>query len=418
MTTPRPPALAPSRADEDDDLEELPPLDGDGSEDPQAAADADAEDLDEPRDAASLDDATGEDDPVDADEIDLDEGIEGGWVDEAPDAPGLDLGGPDIVELGGEDVGLGDEDPEPAAAPEDDDLVLGDAPEYGGLDTGDEGPSNADEELRDEDLPALDADADEREVDDASLVDPGFGADEPTLPWAAEPWERVGAPVPVSSAIAIACAGRGAVVVGRAEDGLELLRVDLEGAYQALPAGGLDVASVVALARDGERVVAEVASGAAYASVDLGATFSETEARASAATLAALSDGEPPPREVRQPVSMATRGPHAACAGRASTVWRRLASGVWQSIGCGGDPTALAFLDDAGTLLVASYLTADDTTTLVRVDVAGRADMVARVGASRADADSDGRTRAMALDAARGVVWLAGGFGVAAFAMR
>jgi hypothetical protein len=40
------------------------------------------------------------------------------------------------------------------------------------------------------------------------------------------------------------------------------------------------------------------------------------------------------------------------------------------------------------------------------------------VGATRDDADADGRAVAMACDDPRGVVWVAGGFGVAAFAIR
>jgi hypothetical protein len=83
-----------------------------------------------------------------------------------------------------------------------------------------------------------------------------------------------------------------------------------------------------------------------------------------------------------------------------------------------GRVTALVLLDDAGRLLAATYSEADDTTALVHVDVAGVASVVARVGATRADPDSDGQVLSMAHDEARGVVWLAGGFGVAAFAVR
>jgi hypothetical protein len=80
--------------------------------------------------------------------------------------------------------------------------------------------------------------------------------------------------------------------------------------------------------------------------------------------------------------------------------------------------TALAFVDDAGTLAVASYSDADDTTALVRLDAAGRAAVVARIGPARAEGEADGRVLAMDYDEARGVVWVAGGFGVAAFAVR
>jgi len=80
--------------------------------------------------------------------------------------------------------------------------------------------------------------------------------------------------------------------------------------------------------------------------------------------------------------------------------------------------TALVFLDDAGRVLAATYSDTDDTTALVDLDVAGGASIVARLGATRADPDSDGQVLSMAHDEARGVVWLAGGFGVAVFAVR
>lgn len=70
-----------------------------------------------------------------------------------------------------------------------------------------------------------------------------------------------------------------------------------------------------------------------------------------------------------------------------------------------------------GTLLAATYSDPDDTTALVLVDEQGRASVVARIGANRSDPESDGRVLAMAHDAAHEVVWLAGGFGVAAFAV-
>jgi hypothetical protein len=79
--------------------------------------------------------------------------------------------------------------------------------------------------------------------------------------------------------------------------------------------------------------------------------------------------------------------------------------------------TALAFVDDQGTLLAATYSAGDDTTALVRVDRAGGASVVARIGPASGDADADGRVVAMAVDEPHGVVWVAGGFGVAAFAL-
>ena len=75
-------------------------------------------------------------------------------------------------------------------------------------------------------------------------------------------------------------------------------------------------------------------------------------------------------------------------------------------------------MDDVGTLIAAMYSEADDTTGLVRLDGNGFSSVVGRLGAARDDAEADGRTVAMAWDEPRGVVWVAGGFGVAAFAAK
>jgi hypothetical protein len=100
-------------------------------------------------------------------------------------------------------------------------------------------------------------------------------------------------------------------------------------------------------------------------------------------------------------------------------VYRRNARGSWQRFGWEGAVTALTFVDDDGTLLAATYSSEDEATALVRVDAAGRPEVVALVGlvgASLEDPDCDGRALALACDDAHGVVWLAGGFGIAAFA--
>ncbi|MGD0528303.1 MAG: hypothetical protein ABSE49_24420, partial [Polyangiaceae bacterium] len=236
----------------EDDLDELPPLDGDSGDRPEGGetgvepGELVGEDGD-----ASLDDATGEDDPVDADDLEVDD-AEGGWLDEPADAPDLDLGDVGVVEMsdqapateGAEEPGVGDED-----------FGFGSAPERGGLDGGDEGPVGADEELREADLPELDAD-EEGDLDDAALVDAGFAADEPVgLPWAAEPWSHVGALVALASATAVACAGRGALAAGREEGrDAELVRIDLEGTAQGFATTGLDAADVKGLAVEGDVV--------------------------------------------------------------------------------------------------------------------------------------------------------------------
>jgi hypothetical protein len=465
---------------DEDDLDELPPLDGDGHEEPDAAPDADDLEADDSGEA-SLDDSTGEDEPPDPSEVDLDEN-EPGWLDEPAETPDLDLGDVAIVDFG-EGVAPTDEAEEPGVGEED--FGLGGAPEHGELDAGDEGPVGGDEELREADLPRLDAD-EEGELDDAALVEPGFAADEPVgLPWAAEPWPRVGAPVALASATAVACAGRGAIVAGRTEGGAsELVRVDLEGTSQGLPTVGLDAAEVNALAADGDRVVAIAAEGRVLVSVDGGARFepvldgvvamqvalaSKTLwLRTRSGGLLAWRDGAPQvercgvpgsveamtrdvssgivglvgddaghlsalvrvsasgavAREVLDapdaaaPAVVAARGPHVAYASRSGGVARRLRGGTWETHAWDGRITGLAFVDDAGTLVAAAYSEADDTTALVRLDVEGRATVVARIGPSGTDGEVDASPSALAHDDARGVVWVAGAFGVAAFAVR
>ncbi|HEX3343909.1 MAG TPA: hypothetical protein VHS09_05015, partial [Polyangiaceae bacterium] len=128
---------------------------------------------------------------------------------------------------------------------------------------------------------------------------------------------------------------------------------------------------------------------------------------------------------------LAVRGAHVAYASRRGGVVRRGAGGAWTVHAWEGSVTALAFVDDAGTLVAATYSAADDTTALVCLEAAGRAHVVARIGPARVPAgadvaaddgegplDADARVAALAHDDARGVVWIAGGFGVAAFAVR
>jgi hypothetical protein len=491
---------------EADELDELPPLDGDARDVPEAEPEgAPGELLDDGEGDASLDDTTGEDDPADTDELELDE-KEGGWLEEPADAPDLDLGNVAIVDFGDEGTATDDVD-EPGVG--DEDFGFGNTPERGGLDGGDEGPLGADEELRETDLPELDAD-EEGDLEDAALVDAGFAADEPVgLPWAAEPWSRVGAPVDLVAATAVACAARGALVAGRPEGGAaELVRVDLEGTSQGVATQGIDTGSIGALAVEGDVVAARLEGGRLVISADGGAHFvpvvegigaedialigaalwvrtragglvvirvggTQVERCAVPGALAAMAcdlgagivalvaddagrvsglvrargtDGGSLEREAvdapdahRLPVVLAVRGPHVAYAAPRGGVIRRGPDGAWVPHAWEGRITALAFIDDAGTLVAATYSEADDTTALVRLDAAAdergpRATVVARIGptstpglAGTAGAggpeavrgpELDGRVLALAHDDARGVVWVAGGFGVAAFAVR
>jgi hypothetical protein len=177
---------------EADDLD-LPPLDGtiggaDVDEENEGISHPD-DDLDD--DGAkdhgdAFDDATGEDDALE--EIAV-EGAEGGWLVDSDDAKALDVGVFDIS-LSDEGRLLDDDEPEVKHGIDEE---LGTHEEAVHTDGGEEGPLAEDEELREEDLPALDADED-GDVDDASLYEGtsiGLDLDE-ELRWDDRAWARVG----------------------------------------------------------------------------------------------------------------------------------------------------------------------------------------------------------------------------------
>jgi hypothetical protein len=481
---------------EDDELDELPPIDGDGGED--AETPRDVEGIDDPgadeKGDASLDDSTGEDDPLDAHAL---EGLDGdetesGWLDEAADSPDLDLGDASLLETGDEADSL--EDAEEPLAP-DEDFGIAEEGERTGLDFAEEGPVDADEELRDEDLPALDADDapdEEGRPEDDGLLDERVIAEEPLgLPWAAQPWTQVGPPLGLSSVglpggiTAMACAARGVLVTGRAATGAhEVIRVDLEGGRQVLTAEGLRGLRVAALAAEGDAIAAVVDGGRLLLSSDGGERFDVVpvpegvaaadvalasgvlwvrtrtgsllsalpgklperrvvpgtvvslsadsaggvvalaidEAGRPATLVRGLASGTAACEAVQAPAgrpgsSLAARGLHVAYVLARGGIVALSGGGAWNRLSLESRVSALAVADDRGTLVVATYAESDDATGLVRLDEAG-ASLVGRLGPARDDAEADGRTLALAIDDPRGVVWVAGGFGVAAFAIR
>lgn len=169
--------------DTDDDLD-LPALDGDTDEPEEHAAEA--EDLDVREDDAG--DAF--DDAAAGDAVDhgmaLGEGPEGGLLVDADDAgAGLDVGTFD-VSIGEEGGDLLEDRVDERGS--DDDLAFGE--ESVVADGGEEGPLAEDEELREEDLPALDAD-DDGDVADDELFDRAMLAGEDELRWDDRAWSRV-----------------------------------------------------------------------------------------------------------------------------------------------------------------------------------------------------------------------------------
>lgn len=418
------------------------------------------------------------------------------------DSADLDVGDTELLDTGEEGVSIEDEDPLDRRAP-DEDFGAGEEGTPLSLDFAEEGPLDPDEELRDEDLPAMDADAeveDEGKAEEDPLLDERVAGDEPLgLPWAASPWPRVGAPLGLGALglpggiSAITCAGRGALVAGKSGSASELLRVDLEGGRQALAARGLPRGRLVSLSADDSWVAAVSESGRLVLSQDEGASFEPVAVpegvavadvvfaagilwvRTRTGSLLAARPGRVLERRVVPGLVVAMMGdgprgivalaadetgrlgtrvrgtdeltctPVQALPGRAVTLGTALSSsllgargdhvayatstarggavlrqhgGPWQRFAWEGRVTAIAFLDDAGSLFAAVYSETDDTTGLVHVDPAGKASIVARLGAARDDADSDGRAAAVTFDDPRGVVWVAGGFGLAVFATR
>lgn len=177
---------APEKNTPNDEIDlDLPALDG---EDDHAATDDDGShhhdgmDLGEEGGKNALDDATGEDGPLDELEV---EGTEAGWLVDAENAGTLDVG-PFDVALEPEGKVLVDDEADPSGSP--DDLISAGDETYV-ADSGEEGPTDDDEELREEDLPALDADED-GDVPDEDLFDRGLLGTDEDLRWDDRAWAR------------------------------------------------------------------------------------------------------------------------------------------------------------------------------------------------------------------------------------
>jgi len=478
--------LAQRKPPRDEELEELPPLDGGTDDDAEAPApDLDEEEL--PADSGDpFDDRTG--DPTQGDgsaELDL-SGKEAGWLEGSDEAQGLDIGDDDLVS---EEANLLHDNEEPGTG--DEDYGIGGDEEKSDADGGEEGPGDADEELREEDLPRLDAD-EGGSPDDEDFVEEGFGEDEAALgvPWAAERWDRVGAPLEAGPVRAVACVTGGALV-----GGLGLFRVDLEGGVDKLSAKGLDRgdvsrvsalgSAVVVTNEEGEPWVSEdrgasfrpvvawralvrpdeaaagievviahangevwgrTAQGTLLFSADLGASFEVVDlggfvaavAVDAAGQLAALVrtlrgselargprkalvhtslTGALLPDELAGKVQIALRGADVALAPEGRTLSLSLDGGVtWSRVQGTSSATALAWSKEEGCLLVGLFDERNERAYLAHVSPRGEPRLVAEMTA--APPDVEGGIQALAFDEARGVVWIAGGFGVTALAPK
>ena len=246
---------------EEDELDELPPIDGevgDAGDDDLAGADEDLDDEPGGDGPDALDDSTGEGDPVDSDDIDADES-ESGWLEDAGEAEGLDVGSPDtfgseedspsLLE-GAEEADTGEED-----------LTLGGGEEASFVgDAGEEGFEDESEDLSEAELPRLDSDEEDAELDDAELQDhlPDDGmVEEDRPPWEDRAWERVEGGPQVAAVDAIAVIADGILVGGQG-----LARVTRAGEVTALEGLGLrGGAARIVLAEEGWILVSTPRAG-------------------------------------------------------------------------------------------------------------------------------------------------------------
>jgi hypothetical protein len=475
-----PAVIAPARKQlVDEDVPELPPLDGDNDEVEDPAPDLEdaelPEDTDDPFDDRAGDPAQGDGSA----ELEPTE-KEGGWLEDADDAEGLDIGDAELLTEQKDLLCDNDE----SSVEDDEDFADDDGSTD--IDGGEEGPGDDDEELREEDLPRLDAD-EGGAPDDEDFIDEDFGEDEAALgvPWHSERWERVGAPLPVGPVRAIACVARG-VLAG----GAGLCHLDLEGGIERLPAKGLDggdvtgvwasASAIVVTTEDGGLFVSrdqggsfvrsgawrelvrpdeaaagiEVVLGAGELWVrtalgtllwsdDLGATFDTADlggfvgavgvddagnvaavvrtlrggelARGRRASLVhtALSEGLFSTGFAGR-IRLAARGLDVALAPEAQAVNVSLDGGVSWTRAPGTDTaTALAWSKGEGHLVVGLHDEQQERTFVACVSSRGESRLVAEI--TGAPPDAEGGILTLACDEAHGVVWVGGGFGVAAF---
>jgi hypothetical protein len=116
------------------------------------------------------------------------------------------------------------------------------------------------------------------------------------------------------------------------------------------------------------------------------------------------------------PATLVARGTTLAIAIEGEGILRSLAGGPWSRLVGTEAATSMALLDASGTLIVAeSGGDGDPQSSLLRVGADGEGKVVA-VWEERAEGETG--VTAIAVDEAHEVVWVGGGFGVAAFQPR
>ena len=432
----------PKRPEEpDDELGELPPLDGEGDDEAHGTNVDEVDEVDDGDDEGAtdlLDDSTGDGDPAD-EEVDA-AGTEGGWLDDATDADELDVGAHDLDDQ--ERTNLLEDADEPGVGDEDFGLDPLGASMAG--DAGEEGPEGADDDLREEDLPRLDAD-DDGELEDEVFVDAWpLATDDERPPWDDRAWERVaGVPSIGLARSVVPLGGPAAALVG----GARVLRVDATGATPAEAVGGesihgsaiagvarLSAGPLVELAAHGAHIWARTQGGALLESADRGAAWAALAADGVDA-VTATPDGElvavrggavvrgpslaawgpplpllPAHREGSSPIVRA-RGAHVVVAALGAGAFRS-DGGPWERLEGTGSVTAVTLLGDDGTTLVALHAAAEDRSWIARAGADGVARIVVEIG-GEVDEGDDPRVLDLAWSDASRVAWAVGPFGVA-----
>lgn len=256
-----------------EELDPLPPLDGDETE----AEVAPAEELADDGEQNLLDDATAEDDPIEDEDFGADESPAVGDDAEGPDGE-LD----EVPAPGDTGSFIDGDDPAPPAPHDDEDLDDDQPPLL--ADGGEEGLDEEGEELRAEDLPPLDADEHEEQADEGFFerIDAQDGGT-----WDEQPWELAFAHTPLDRVAGLAVVDGGAFVfAGR------LTFLSDRGRLREPGAKGL-VGNVARLSSGDGTVDAVMTDGRVLRSSDGGETFLAHDAAVgeAAGTDVPLSDG-------------------------------------------------------------------------------------------------------------------------------
>jgi hypothetical protein len=454
------------RPDDDEDLGELPPMDGAVDEGEVPAPEEEEELAELPADEGEdpFDDTTAEK-PADLEDVpEIDASDPTGLLEDAADAEDLDVGAHELDD--DERAGLLDDADEPGVG--DEDFGLDQAAEALVMDAGEEGFDADDDELREEDLPRLDADED-GELDDDALTDEWPAAqDEERPPWDDRAWERAldvprtglaRSVVPlgpeegalVAGAALVVLSGRGATpvemkgihggaIVGVARFGADfVVATERGGVFVGRSGDFREVGRVEGtpadVVCDGTRLWLRTRAGALLSAPKTGPWEKHFGTGVEALT---VSGGAPlavaggrvvrglerapwgPPLPALPPGAtplLRARGEIVLAGAFGAGAFRSIRGGAWERIDATTNVTALALIDDQGSAVLALHSAAEDRAWIARAGASDGARIVAEIG-GEADQEDDPRVLDLAWDDATRILWAVGPFGVAVLRPR